>query len=78
MDADQRLVVPPAGAGRTGRPAGPLGRLAAGGAQVFVREREDSPAAALYLAVRAARRAVAADPQDAPGLPVAWARRTCG
>jgi tetratricopeptide (TPR) repeat protein len=65
LDAHTRLAffLPPTG---PAGPTGPIGRL---GLYVyrsaFVPARDDSPIAVLYLAVRAARRALAADPQDA-------------
>ena len=43
----------------------PLGSLALAYQQVFTRARDDTPAAIIYLAIRAARRALMANPRDA-------------
>ena len=68
VDAHLRLVllrpqVPQARAGADTLPA--LDRLVHGWQQRFAFQRDDTPAALLYLAVRAARRAVAVNPDDA-------------
>ena len=50
---------------RPGISSDPMGGLALAYQQEFTRHRDDSPMAVLYLAIRAARRAVAVNPQDA-------------
>jgi hypothetical protein len=68
LDAQFRLtlLLPPT-ADRDRGPAGlpPLSRLALASYQRFTFLRDDTPPAALYLAVRAARRALAVNPDDA-------------
>jgi hypothetical protein len=69
LEADLRLVLlrpplPEAG-GSTGAGLPPLSRLALAYRQQYNLERDDSPPALLYLAVRAARRALAINPDDA-------------
>jgi tetratricopeptide (TPR) repeat protein len=68
LDADVRLVLfrpplPEAGPARADVP--PLSRLALMCQQWYTLEQDDVPPARLYLAVRAARRALAANPADA-------------
>ena len=65
LDADARLLYfrPPLIA--RGVSSHPLGNAALACHPAFVRGRDDCPIAVLYLAVRAARRAVARDPLDA-------------
>jgi hypothetical protein len=68
LDAALRLEllrpqVPPAGSGVEALPA--LDRQVLALQQAFSRERDDAPPALLYLAVRAARRALAVNPADA-------------
>jgi hypothetical protein len=68
-DAQIRLALTglqfPEEAPASARPS-PLDRLAVGFQRSYTLQRDDAPPALFYLAVRAARRAVAADPDDAP------------
>jgi hypothetical protein len=68
VDASLRLVlfrprVPEAGAGMAGLPA--LDRRVLKWQETYTLQHDDAPPALLYLAVRAARRALAVDPADA-------------
>jgi hypothetical protein len=68
LDAPLRLTlfrpqVPPAGAGAGAVPV--LDREVLAVQRAFARRRDDTPPALLYLAVRAARRALAVNPDDA-------------
>jgi tetratricopeptide (TPR) repeat protein len=68
LDADVRLVLirPPLGQpGDTVPILFPLSQLALSWQRGFTLQRDDVPPALLYLAIRAARRAVAANPEDA-------------
>ena len=65
LDTDVRLVFFQPPLTESGESSHPLGRLAQAYHPVFVSARDNSPAAVLYLAIRAARRALALDPRDA-------------
>jgi hypothetical protein len=67
LECHRRLVffrpqLPAAGSSRALLP--PLDQLALTCQQMFARQRDDTPPALLYLAIRAARRALAANPAD--------------
>lgn len=67
LDAQLRLtlLLPPAAPEADSTDLPPLTRLALASYQRFVFLRDDTPPAILYLAIRAARRALAANPDDA-------------